>query len=143
MTDTQTTRARVPRVSVRAEGDSPAGIAHARDAVRAFADELDPAAAPGTAETLALGVSELTTNGLRHGGGRYTLQLTATADAVNVAVSDLNPAPPRERAPDLNAGTGGFGGPSPHQQGDHHPRPLAGQDHPRPPPTATPAAGTP
>ncbi|WP_406177377.1 ATP-binding protein [Streptomyces sp. NBC_00996] len=98
MTDTQTTRARGPRVSVRVEGESPAGIAHARDAARAFADEL--AAAPGTAETLALGVSELTTNGLRHGGGRYTLQLTATAEAVNVAVSDLNPAPPRERAPE-------------------------------------------
>jgi hypothetical protein len=28
---------------------------------------------------------------------------------VNVAVSDLNPAPPRERTPDLNGGTGGFG----------------------------------
>jgi hypothetical protein len=28
---------------------------------------------------------------------------------VNVAVSDLNPAPPRERTPDLNDGTGGFG----------------------------------
>nr|WP_197354037.1 hypothetical protein [Streptomyces bathyalis] len=44
-------------------------------------------------------VSELATNALRHGGGHYTLHLSATADAVNVAVSDLNPAPPRERTP--------------------------------------------
>ncbi|MEU1597996.1 ATP-binding protein [Streptomyces sp. NPDC005708] len=56
-------------------------------------------------------VSELATNALRHGGGRYTLQLVATADAVHVAVSDLNPALPRERAPDLNGGAGGFGWP--------------------------------
>ncbi|MGW3151504.1 hypothetical protein ACWDG1_44230 [Streptomyces sp. NPDC001177] len=44
-------------------------------------------------------VSELTTNALRHGGGRYTLELSATADAVNLAVSDLNPAPPRDAHP--------------------------------------------
>ncbi|MEU6012388.1 ATP-binding protein [Streptomyces sp. NPDC047453] len=56
-------------------------------------------------------VSELATNALRHGGGRYTLQLGATADAVHVAVTDLNPSPPRERAPDLGGGAGGFGWP--------------------------------
>ncbi|WP_191971757.1 hypothetical protein [Streptomyces luteolifulvus] len=52
------------------EGDSPAALAHARDIARAFADQLDPAAAPWTAETPALVVSELTTNAPRHGGGR-------------------------------------------------------------------------
>ncbi|MFI9724273.1 ATP-binding protein [Streptomyces sp. NPDC052396] len=111
MTDTETTHPHAPRVPVVVEGDSPAGIAHARDVARAFVEGLDPAAAAGTAETLALVVSELTTNALRHGGGRYTLELTFTAEAVNAAVSDLNPAPPRERAPDLNGGAGGFGWP--------------------------------
>ncbi|MFI0222127.1 ATP-binding protein [Streptomyces lydicus] len=54
-------------------------------------------------------VSELATNALGHGGGHCILELSATADAVNVAVSDLNSAPPHERTPDLNDGTGGFG----------------------------------
>lgn len=93
------------------EGDSPAGVARARDVARAFVEGLDPAPACETAETLALVLSELATNALRHGGGRYTLQLEATADAVHVAVSDLNPSLPRERAPDLNGGAGGFGWP--------------------------------
>ncbi|MFC5144593.1 ATP-binding protein [Streptomyces aureoversilis] len=60
------------------------------------------------AETLTLVVSELTTNALRHGGGRYILRLATTAGTVDVAVSNLNPAPRRERAPDLNGGSGGF-----------------------------------
>ncbi|MFF3918519.1 ATP-binding protein [Streptomyces sp. NPDC001852] len=72
---------------------------------------MDPAAAAGTVETLALVVSELSTDALRHGGGRYTLELTFTAEAVNAAVSDLNPAPSRERAPDLDGRAGGFGWP--------------------------------
>ncbi|MEU1203248.1 ATP-binding protein [Streptomyces sp. NPDC005813] len=55
--------------------------------------------------------SELATNALRHGGGRYAFEPEATASAVHVAVSDLNPAFPRERAPDLNGGVGGFGWP--------------------------------
>ncbi|KOG07668.1 ATP-binding protein [Streptomyces viridochromogenes] len=111
MTDTEPTRTDRPWAPVVVEGDSPAGIARTRDVARAFADSLYPAPAPGTAETLALVVSELATNALRHGGGRYILELVATADAVNVAVSDLNSAPPRERAPDLNGGAGGFGWP--------------------------------
>lgn len=112
MTDTETTRTADPAgAPVVVEGDSPAGIARARDAARAFLDSLHPAPAAEAAQTLSLVVSELTTNALRHGGGRYTLELVATADAVGVAVSDLNPAPPRERAPDLNGGAGGFGWP--------------------------------
>jgi anti-sigma regulatory factor (Ser/Thr protein kinase) len=109
MNDTTTISTTAPRPPVVLEDDSPAGIPRARNVARAFADSLDPAPAPETAETLALVVSELATNALRHGGGHYTLHLSATADAVNVAVSDLNPAPPRERTPDLNGGTGGFG----------------------------------
>lgn len=111
MTDTNTARTHSPRAPVLVVGNSSAGIAHARDVACAFVDGLAPAAATGTAETLALVVSELTTNALRHGGGRYTLELTATDDAVNAAVSDINPAPPRERVPDFNGGTGGFGWP--------------------------------
>ncbi|MBQ0888371.1 ATP-binding protein [Streptomyces sp. RM72] len=111
MTDTDTTRTFTPRAPVRTEGDSPCGIAHARDVTRAFVDGLDPAPAAETAETLVLVVSELTTNAVRHGGGRYTLELTATADALNAAVSDPDPTPPRERTPDLDGGTGGFGWP--------------------------------
>ncbi|WP_395571846.1 ATP-binding protein [Streptomyces sp. BK79] len=111
MTDTDITRTHTHRAPVLAEGDSSAGIAHARDVTRAFVDGLTPAPAAGTAETLALVVSELTTNALRYGGGRYTLELTATADALHAAVSDPSPAPPRERTPDLNGGTGGFGWP--------------------------------
>ncbi|MEU9111664.1 ATP-binding protein [Streptomyces sp. NPDC048483] len=106
MTTTSTTALRPPVVL---EDDSPAGIPRTRRVARAFADSLDPALTPQTAETLTLVVSELATNALRHGGGHYILELSATADAVNVAVSDLNPAPPRERTPDLNDGTGGFG----------------------------------
>jgi signal transduction histidine kinase len=111
MTDTDTTRTQTPTAPVIAESDNPAGIAHTRDVARAFVDGLDPAAAPGTADTLALVVSELTTNALRHGGGRYTLELAATADTVHLAVSDPSPTPPRERAPDLNGCAGGFGWP--------------------------------
>ncbi|MGW0633911.1 ATP-binding protein [Streptomyces sp. NPDC002758] len=112
MTDMETTRTAAPAGAlVVVESDSPGGVASARDAARAFLDSLDPAPAAETAQTLALVVSELTTNALRHGAGRYTLELVATADAVYLAVSDLNPAPPRERAPDLNGGTGGFGWP--------------------------------
>ncbi|WP_078893594.1 ATP-binding protein [Streptomyces sp. CT34] len=109
MSDIQATRTVAPRVPVVLEGDSFAGIARAREVARAFVDGLEPAAAPEAAQTLALVVSELATNALRHGGGHYTLELGATADTVGVAVSDLNPAPPRERAPDLNDGSGGFG----------------------------------
>ncbi|WP_226026891.1 ATP-binding protein [Streptomyces hyderabadensis] len=93
------------------EGHSAAAIAHTRDVARLFVDGLRPSAAPRTAETLALVVSELATNSLRHGGGRYTLELTANAEAVDVAVSDPSPARPQERTPDLSGGTGGFGWP--------------------------------
>ncbi|MFG2862261.1 ATP-binding protein [Streptomyces sioyaensis] len=109
MNDPTTTSTTVPRPPIVLADDSPAGIPRARNVARAFADSLDPALAPETSETLALVVSELATNALRHGGGHYTLSLSATDDAVNVAVSDLNPEPPRERTPDLNDGTGGFG----------------------------------
>ncbi len=90
MTDTETARTAAPAGDlVVVEGDSPGDVARARDAARAFLDSLDPTPAAETAQTLALMVSELTTNALRHRGGRYTLELVATADAVNLAVNDL------------------------------------------------------
>jgi anti-sigma regulatory factor (Ser/Thr protein kinase) len=61
------------------------------------------------ADTLVLVVSKLVTNAVRHGGGRYSLEPSAGPDTVTAAVSDPNPAPPRERTPDLNGGIGGFG----------------------------------
>lgn len=68
-----------------------------------------PAAAPDTADTVILVVSELVTNALRHGGGTYTLRLTAHPDLIEVAVDDPSPQAPRMRTPDLDGATGGFG----------------------------------
>ncbi|MGW7194590.1 ATP-binding protein [Streptomyces chryseus] len=90
-------------------GDSTADARRARDITRAFTAGLDPAASPDVADTLVLVVSELVTNALRHGGGRYTLELSAGPDTVSASVSDPSPTAPREVAPDLNGGSGGFG----------------------------------
>ncbi|MEU0126441.1 MULTISPECIES: ATP-binding protein [unclassified Streptomyces] len=89
-------------------GEDSDSIHRAREASRRFAADLTPAPDPSTAESLVLVVTELVTNALRHGGGRYTLELTATPDSVTAAVSDPSAAPPTERAPDLSGG-GGFG----------------------------------
>ncbi|MCY0939368.1 ATP-binding protein [Streptomyces sp. H34-S4] len=91
------------------EDDSAAGVRRARDIARLFAENLEPAPNPDTADSLALVVSELTTNALRHGGGHYALELSADPDGVSIMVGDPSPALPREREPDLNGGTGGFG----------------------------------
>lgn len=109
MTDTRTTSTAAPAASLVIADDSPAGISRARDVARAFANSLWPAPDTGSADTLALVVSELATNALRHGGGRYTLELSADPGAVRVAVSDSSPHLPRERTPDLDGGGGGFG----------------------------------
>lgn len=108
MNSTATTGAAAPEALV-IEDDSPAGVARARDASRAFARSLDPALEAEAADTLALVVSELATNAVRHGGGRYTLRLDATDESVHVAVSDPSSVLPHERTPDLSGGTGGFG----------------------------------
>lgn len=98
-----------PAASTVVRGDSPGGIHRARAVAKAFTRGLSPAPAPDVADAILLVVSELATNALRHGGGRYTLELSAGPDSVTVAVSDPNPAAPRARPPDLTAGTGGFG----------------------------------
>ncbi|WP_307123681.1 ATP-binding protein [Streptomyces sp. B1I3] len=109
MIETTTT---VPAASANdfvVQDDTSAGIARARDTARAFADSLEPALPTETAQTLVLLVSELTTNALRHGGGRYTMGLDAAPDTVHISVSDASPSAPRVRAPDLRGGTGGCG----------------------------------
>ncbi|MFD5103088.1 ATP-binding protein [Streptomyces albidochromogenes] len=95
--------------TLRAMGDSSADVCRARELARVFAESLGPSPATDVMDTLVLVVSELVTNALRHGGGRYTLELSADEDAMRVAVSDPNPAHPREVTPDLNGGSGGFG----------------------------------
>ncbi|MFI7291954.1 ATP-binding protein [Streptomyces anulatus] len=87
-----------------------ATIADAREKARSFLEALkEPALAAGMADTVILIVSELVTNALRHGGGTYTLRLTAHPNLVEVAVDDPSPRVPRMRAPDLTGATGGFG----------------------------------
>ncbi|MFE5524540.1 ATP-binding protein [Streptomyces virginiae] len=89
---------------------SPSTVAGARQATRAFLEALGrPAIGREQADTVVLVVSELVTNALRHGGGAYTLHLTAHPSCIEVAVEDPSPRPPRMRAPDLVDGTGGFG----------------------------------
>ncbi|MFD3656468.1 ATP-binding protein [Streptomyces sp. NPDC058620] len=95
--------------SHRTMGDSTADVHRARDVTRAFTDSLSPAPPADVADTLVLVVSELVTNALRHGGGRYTLELSASPDEVSAAVSDPSHTLPREVSPDLNGGSGGFG----------------------------------
>ncbi|WP_409055409.1 ATP-binding protein [Streptomyces sp. SYP-A7185] len=95
--------------TVVVEGDSPAEVHRTRDVARAFAGNLDPVVEDDAVEALTLVVTELASNALRHGGGRYTLQLDATAHTLSVAVSDLNSVSPHERTPDMTGATGGFG----------------------------------
>jgi anti-sigma regulatory factor (Ser/Thr protein kinase) len=109
MNDTTITVTSTPHVPTVVRGDSAAGVRQARQAVRAFVSRLTPAPGPDWANTLVLVVSELVTNALRHGGGQYTLRLSVGPDTVTAAVSDPNPAHPRERTPDLNGASGGFG----------------------------------
>jgi anti-sigma regulatory factor (Ser/Thr protein kinase) len=109
MSETETAPTASAATSVVVEDDCFTGIPRARDIARTFAHSLDPPPPAETVETLALVVSELVTNALRHGGGRYMMRLGADSGTLQVAISDLNPAPPRERTPDLNGGTGGFG----------------------------------
>ncbi|WP_033279274.1 ATP-binding protein [Streptomyces sp. NRRL F-525] len=90
---------------------SATSLADARERARDFLGGLDRPIAAEAADTVALVVSELVTNALRHGGGTCTLDLTAHPDGIEVAVHDRSPQTPRMRTPDLNGGTGGFGWP--------------------------------
>ncbi|MEU8994110.1 ATP-binding protein [Streptomyces caniferus] len=96
-------------VTTVVRGESPDSVHRAREATRAFTENLTPAPDPERADAFLLVVSELATNALRHGGGRYTLRLSVGPDTLTAAVSDLSSAAPRERTPDLHGGSGGFG----------------------------------
>ncbi|MFE1769636.1 ATP-binding protein [Streptomyces sp. NPDC059008] len=93
----------------RGAGRKPGQHHRASEVTRAFTGNLTPAPDPERADTVLLLVSELATNALRHGGGRYTLQLFAGPDTLIAAVDNLSSAAPRDRTPDLNGGSGGFG----------------------------------
>jgi len=90
---------------------SATSVTGARESTRDFLDGLVPSIAAEARDTVVLVVSELVTNALRHGGGTWTLELTAHPDSIEVAVHDPSPQAPRMRTPDLNGGTGGFGWP--------------------------------
>ncbi|MFE9764545.1 ATP-binding protein [Streptomyces sp. NPDC005808] len=110
-------RTRHPRVDGRpwehAVFDArPEAIADARRIADAFMNSLTPAVDDLTASSVALVVSELVTNVVRHAQGTScSLRLWARPGAITVAVTDADPRPPRERDPDLTGGTGGFGWP--------------------------------
>nr|WSW66807.1 ATP-binding protein [Streptomyces sp. NBC_00995] len=109
MNSTQSAVASTHSVSAVVRGADPGSIRRAREAARTFAASLDPALERTAGDSLVLVVSELVTNALRHGGGRFAMALSATEGLVAVEVSDPSSVSPRERAPDLNGGSGGFG----------------------------------
>jgi anti-sigma regulatory factor (Ser/Thr protein kinase) len=90
-------------------GTGPNDIVRARQATRTFIGTLSPAPDPTAADALILVVSELVTNAVRHGGGRYVLELSADADTLSAAVTDRSPAPPREHTPVLGSDSSGLG----------------------------------
>jgi anti-sigma regulatory factor (Ser/Thr protein kinase) len=51
-------------------------------------------------ETVALLVSELATNSVRHAAAGFTLAIVRTADRIRVAVTDAGPGRPEKRSPD-------------------------------------------
>ncbi|MEU8890115.1 ATP-binding protein [Streptomyces sp. NPDC048442] len=108
-TEQQTDRQSGEQWGVPVRGEGSAGVLYAREVARSFAAGLSPVPAADAAESLVLVVSELVTNAVRHGGGRYTLALSASHDALVVAVGDSSSEGPHERAPDLDGGGGGFG----------------------------------
>ncbi|MFD9539952.1 hypothetical protein [Streptomyces sp. NPDC060022] len=67
--------------------------AGAREIARNFLEGVVPTIASGAADTVALVVSELVTNTLRHDGDTCTLDLTAYPDSIAVAVHDGSRTP--------------------------------------------------
>ncbi|MEV0256872.1 ATP-binding protein [Streptomyces sp. NPDC050732] len=90
----------------------PEAVSDARDLTRGYLAGLTPAVDDENAASIELVVSELITNVVRHARGTLcSLRLHARPGVLTVAVSDADPRPPRERAPDFEGGTGGFGWP--------------------------------
>lgn len=105
------TISQTPPAPATVRGGSAADVSRARQAARAFTDRLAPAPGRDMADTFVLVVSELVTNAVRHGGGTFTLRLSARPDAIEAAVDDTSAQLPRMRTPDLTGAGGGFGWP--------------------------------
>lgn len=89
----------------------PQRAAQARDAAAEFLADLRPTPPASTVQDLALLVSELVTNALRHAGGVSAMSLRADRRSIQVIVADPSPAHPQDHTPDLAGQTGGFGWP--------------------------------
>ncbi|MFJ6797188.1 ATP-binding protein [Streptomyces sp. NPDC091268] len=111
---TETANATVSK-SVRLSIEAPRGVGEGRRVADRFLSGLEPAVEPTVRDTVALVVSELVTNALRHGGGGCVLLLAAGSSFIDVFVHDACSRPPRMRTPDLNGGAGGFGWPMVHR----------------------------
>jgi anti-sigma regulatory factor (Ser/Thr protein kinase) len=77
----------------------PATPAAVTDARLHVARELDGMPAD-VVETVALLVSELATNSVRHAAAGFTLAVERTPDRIRVAVTDAGPGRPEKRSPD-------------------------------------------
>jgi MEDS: MEthanogen/methylotroph, DcmR Sensory domain/Histidine kinase-like ATPase domain len=63
----------------------------------------------GLADNAELVVSELVSNAIRHGGQRFRLTVSRSADGVRLAVTDPSPALPTPRTDDLDGSINGRG----------------------------------
>ncbi|MER5385589.1 ATP-binding protein [Streptomyces sp. NPDC002688] len=90
---------------------NPQAAVHARRMARTFLGGLPRQVPREAAEAVALVVSELVTNVVRHARGRLcSVDLWDVGHGVGISVSDDDPEPPRPRRLDLT-GQGGFGWP--------------------------------
>ncbi|RKN45884.1 ATP-binding protein [Streptomyces hoynatensis] len=84
-------------------------VTGARAVARRFLSVMSPPPRAEDVDSVLLVVSELVTNAVRHAGGLTGFRLRAvTPDAVEVAVQDASPRPPRPRPLDPHT-PGGFG----------------------------------
>ncbi|MGW3667637.1 ATP-binding protein [Streptomyces sp. NPDC005141] len=89
----------------------PQAAVHARRMARTFLGGLPRQVPREAAEAVALVVSELVTNVVRHARGRLcSVDLWDEGHGIGISVSDDDPEPPRPRRLDLT-GRGGFGWP--------------------------------
>jgi anti-sigma regulatory factor (Ser/Thr protein kinase) len=75
---------------------TPAAVTEARTHVTAALDGVPT----DVVETVALLVSELATNSVRHAAAGFTLSIERSPDRIRVAVSDDGPGSPEKRSPD-------------------------------------------
>ncbi len=78
---------------------SATSVAGARQSAWDFLEGLVHPIAAEAGDSVVLVVSELVTNALRHGGGTWSLDLSAHPDGIEAAVHDGSPQAPRMRPP--------------------------------------------